>query len=120
LFLSNDDLFFNQRDDLFSAAAELTWSTFRIVNSRLRNRLTNERVEKLVFIYINSVLLDENDKNDFILEDGAVLSGTKCEEQHSLYIKIDNQAVLNDKSDRNGIKTKSIFLKHARACMHML
>jgi hypothetical protein len=41
-----------------SAAAERTWSTFRFVLSRLRIRLTNERVEKLVFICINSVLLD--------------------------------------------------------------
>ncbi|KAG5672488.1 hypothetical protein PVAND_002614 [Polypedilum vanderplanki] len=32
-----------------SAAAERTWSTFGFIHSRLRNRLTNERVKKLVF-----------------------------------------------------------------------
>ena len=63
-----------------SAAAERTWSTFRFIHSRLRNRLTNERVEKLVFIYTNCVLLDEKDKNDYILEEGAVITGNDCEE----------------------------------------
>lgn len=57
-----------------SATSERTWSTFKFVHSRLRNRLTNEKVEKLVFLYTNCVLLDENDKTDYILEDGAVLS----------------------------------------------
>lgn len=63
-----------------SATSERTWSTFRFIHSRLRNRLTNERVNKLVFIYTNCVLLDEIDKNDYILEDGAVISETDCEE----------------------------------------
>lgn len=63
-----------------SASSERTWSTFRFIHSRLRNRLTNDRVNKLVFLYTNSVLLDENDKNDYILEDGAVLNGSDCEE----------------------------------------
>jgi hypothetical protein len=44
-----------------SATSERTWSTFRFIHSRLRNRLTNDRVEKLVFLYINSVLLDDKD-----------------------------------------------------------
>jgi hAT family C-terminal dimerisation region len=63
-----------------SATAERTWSTFKFIHSRLRNRLTNERVSKLVFLYANSVNLDENDKNDYILEDGAVLTGNDYEE----------------------------------------
>ena len=63
-----------------SATAERAWSTFRFIHSRLRNRLTNDRVKKLVFIYTNCALLDENDKNDYILEDGAVLDGNECEE----------------------------------------
>jgi len=66
-----------------SATAERTWSTFRFIHSRLRNRLTNERVKKLVFIYTNSVLMDTKDKNDYILEEGAVLSGVECEEMFS-------------------------------------
>lgn len=63
-----------------SATSERTWSTFKFIHSRLRNRLTNERVNKLVFIYTNCVLLDEKDKNDYILESGAVLSGNDCKE----------------------------------------
>ena len=62
-----------------SATAERT-STFKFIHSRLRNRLTNERVRKLVFLYTNYVLLDNKDKNDYILEDGAVLSGIDCGE----------------------------------------
>lgn len=63
-----------------SATSERTWSTFKFIHSRLRNRLTNERVNKLVFIYTNCVLLDEKDKCDYILEDGAVIDGKDCEE----------------------------------------
>lgn len=67
-----------------SATAERTWSTFKFIHSRLRNRLTNGRVEKLVFIYTNCVLLDEKDKNDYILEEGAVLSDQDCEEPNEM------------------------------------
>lgn len=63
-----------------SATSERTWSTFKFINSRLRNRLSNEKVKKLVFLYTNSALLDEKDKNDYIMEDGAVLNGNECEE----------------------------------------
>lgn len=63
-----------------SATSERAWSTFRFIHSRLRNRLTNERVNKLVFIYTNCVLLDDVDRNDYILEDGAVINETDCEE----------------------------------------
>lgn len=66
-----------------SATAERTWSTFRFIHSRLRNRLTNERVNKLVHIYTNCVLLDEKDQNDYILDEGAILSGRDCEETMS-------------------------------------
>lgn len=62
-----------------SAAAERTWSAFRFIHSRLRNLLTNERVDKLIFIYINCVMLDDKDKTDYIMEEGAVLNGTECE-----------------------------------------
>jgi hypothetical protein len=50
-----------------SAASERVWSTFAFVHSKRRNRLGNERVEKLVFIYINAALLDENDIRDYAL-----------------------------------------------------
>ena len=63
-----------------SATAERAWSTFRFIHSRLRNRLTNKRVEKLVFLYTNSVLMDTNDKTDYILEEGAILNEIECQE----------------------------------------
>jgi hypothetical protein len=58
------------------ATAERTWSTFKCSHSRMRNRLSNERVQKLVFLYTNSTILDEKDKTDYILEDGAVMIRT--------------------------------------------
>jgi hAT family C-terminal dimerisation region len=63
-----------------SAIAERIWSTFKFIHSRLRNRLTDERVRKLVFIYTNCVMLDEKDKNDYILDEGALLSAIDCDD----------------------------------------
>jgi hypothetical protein len=54
-----------------SATAERTWSIFKFIHSGLRNRLTNERVQKLVFIYTNCVLMDDQDKGDYIKGEGA-------------------------------------------------
>lgn len=64
-----------------SAASERIWSIYRFIHSRLRNRLSNEKVEKLVFLYINCSILDESDKNDYILDEGALLTGNDCENQ---------------------------------------
>lgn len=63
-----------------SATSERAWSTFKFVHSRLRNRLTNERVKRLVFLYTNCAFLDVTDKNDYILEEGALLCGNDYEE----------------------------------------
>ena len=63
-----------------SATAERACLTFRFIHSRLRNCPTNERVEKLVFLYTNSVLMDTNEKTDFILEEGAILNEIECQE----------------------------------------
>ena len=52
-----------------SATSERTWSIFRFIHNRLRNRLTNDRVKKLVFLYTNSVLLDNVDKNNYVLSE---------------------------------------------------
>lgn len=61
-----------------AGASERIWSTFNFVHSRLRNRLTNERVNKLVFLYTNTLLLDQMDRNDYINEEGALLNGNDC------------------------------------------
>lgn len=61
-----------------SAGSERAWSTFRFIHSRLRNRLANERVKKLVFVYTNCAMLDEEDKFDYISEEGAIISGMDC------------------------------------------
>lgn len=63
-----------------SAASERGWSTFRFIHSRLRNRLANQRVKKLVFVYTNCAMLDEEDQFDYIFEDGAIIDGIDCQE----------------------------------------
>lgn len=62
-----------------SAASERAWSIYRFIHSRLRNRLTNEKVEKLAFIYINCAILDKDDNSNYILEDEIALSGLDCQ-----------------------------------------
>ena len=42
-----------------SGSAEQNWSTFGFIHSKSRNRLTNERVEKLVYIYWNQRIRKE-------------------------------------------------------------
>lgn len=64
-----------------SAASERGWSTFRFIHSRLRNRLSNVRVQKLVFVYTNCLMLDQEDKFDYILDEGAVVTGMDCQEE---------------------------------------
>lgn len=65
-----------------SAAAERSWSTHRFIHSRLRNRLGNDKVRKLVFIYTNCVMLDKMDKNDYMFEGGAVMTGNDYDEEN--------------------------------------
>jgi hypothetical protein len=52
-----------------SAAAERVWSIYSFIHSKRRNRLGIQKVEKLVFIYINHCLLDTIDVNDYIGDD---------------------------------------------------
>lgn len=40
-----------------SAASERVWSIFGFIHSRLRNRLSNEKVGKLAFLYVNCAIL---------------------------------------------------------------
>ena len=44
-----------------SAAAERCWSSVGYIHSKSRNRLTNDRAEKLVYVYVNSRLFDRID-----------------------------------------------------------
>lgn len=64
-----------------SAASERVWSIYRFIHSRLRNRLANDKVEKLAFVYVNCAILDKNDQTDYILDEGAVLNGTDCQDE---------------------------------------
>lgn len=52
-----------------SAASERVWSIYSFIHSKRRNRLGLEKVEKLVFIYINNCLLDPVDSIDYIADD---------------------------------------------------
>ena len=48
-----------------SAASERIWSIFDFIHCKRRNRLCNERVDKLVFLYANHAL----GANDNVLND---------------------------------------------------
>ena len=48
-----------------SAASERAWNIFSFIQNKRSNRLTNDKIEKLVFMYINYSLLDENDTVDY-------------------------------------------------------
>lgn len=45
-----------------SASSERVWSVYSFIHTKKRNRLGNEKVGKLAYIYVNSSLLDEHDK----------------------------------------------------------
>ena len=64
-----------------SATSERIWSIYKFIHSRLRNRLSNEKVAKLVALYVNCAILDENDLNDYIFEqEAAILSEADFED----------------------------------------
>ena len=50
-----------------NASSERAWSTFDFIHTKKRNRLLNEKVKKLVFIYTNSALLDSDDPIDYLV-----------------------------------------------------
>lgn len=63
-----------------SAGSEHVWLIYRwLIHTRLRIRLTNDKVKKLAFVYINCAILDKNDTT-YITEEGANLSGIDYQE----------------------------------------
>ena len=48
-----------------SASSERVWSVYSFIHTKKRNRLGNEKVGKLAYIYINSCLLDAADGVDY-------------------------------------------------------
>lgn len=48
-----------------SAFSERVWSIFNFVHNKLRNRLAADKVDKLVFLYVNGGFLDENMLSEF-------------------------------------------------------
>ena len=44
-----------------SASSERLWSVFDFIHSCRRNRLLNEKVNKLVFVYANAALLSQHE-----------------------------------------------------------
>ena len=51
---------------LSSAASKRAWSSFDFIHTKRRNRLLNEKVRKLVFIYTSYPELDPKDDNDYL------------------------------------------------------
>ena len=50
-------------------SSERVWSAFSFVYSKARNQLSSETLMKLVFIYVNSKLLDQEDRADYTNEE---------------------------------------------------
>lgn len=50
-------------------SSERIWSAFTFVYTKARNQLSSETLMKLVFIYANSKLLDQEDFNDYSNDD---------------------------------------------------
>ena len=51
-----------------SASSERVWSIFSLVHRRIRNRLKNKKVEKLVYVKYNAALLNDFDTIDYLQE----------------------------------------------------
>ena len=52
-----------------SAASERNWSAFGFIHSKLRNRLSNEQVEKIVYIYWNLRILREMKQSSLLIHE---------------------------------------------------
>ena len=61
------------------AVSERVWWIYCFIQSRLRNRFTNDKVETLVFIYVKCAILDKDDHTDDIMDEGEFLSGIDYE-----------------------------------------
>ncbi|XP_047145474.1 uncharacterized protein LOC124818534 [Hydra vulgaris] len=55
-----------------SASSEGIWSMYNFIHGKRRNRLLNENVEKLAFLYINSSLLDKEDKQNYLCDESYI------------------------------------------------
>lgn len=56
-----------------SASSERVWSIYKFIHTRLRNRLSTEKVDKLVFLYVNCAIYNE-DKADYIFDDVNIIT----------------------------------------------
>jgi hypothetical protein len=66
-----------------SAASQRGWNVCSTIHTKKRNRLSNEKVEKLAFVYINATLLDEKDNREYTVdsdtdEDGELSDVVLC------------------------------------------
>ncbi len=52
-----------------SSASERNFSTFSFIHTKLRNRLSSEKVEKLVFVFANSKMLRDCEDVDKVETD---------------------------------------------------
>jgi hypothetical protein len=76
-----------------SAASERAWSVLGAIHTKRRNRLGNDKVNKLAFIYINAALLDAEDPTDYgskTMDDSCALM--EVEEEGDAVIVMDEQS----------------------------
>ncbi|CAG8793384.1 36465_t:CDS:2, partial [Gigaspora margarita] len=90
-----------------SASSERNWSSFNFVHSKLRNRLHNPRVEKIVYIYWNLRILrslkwplsvKELKNRGYLIEDDAVnleLNETNSVEENNINVFLSDSPSYN-------------------------
>lgn len=74
-----------------SATSERAWSTYGLVHSKTRNRLKPETQNMLVFVYINSAILDKKDTHDYGNDEDFfdVLEKEQDDSEEALVVSID-------------------------------
>jgi hypothetical protein len=52
-----------------ASSCERNWSSFGFIQNKLRNRLSDEKTQKLVFIFVNMKMLDKQKNRVGYIED---------------------------------------------------
>ncbi|CAD6223339.1 unnamed protein product [Miscanthus lutarioriparius] len=77
-----------------SSGCERNWSTFEMIHTKKRNRLTTTRLNKLVFIQFNSKLLNKKERIASKKTTDVLLSSETTEAQGFLYEDGDDCAIV--------------------------
>jgi hypothetical protein len=86
-----------------SAAAERNFSTFGFIHNKIRNRLRNERVKKLIYVYGNLRLYEQGVKKKFRHNDHENDHDNNRDNDHN------NDSEVDENSDSDNIEGDEFF-----------